>query len=198
MKLRALLDEHGARSEPDGLVAAAQAAEAAGFDSVWAGEHVVLPDPQVPPSPWRPRTPPSTRCWPSPGRRPRPHRQARHRHRHPSPAQPGRTGEAAGDARRSVAGASGLRHRGWLPRAGISGHRRQLRGSGAVTDEFLEAMSHLWYDERPAYEGRFVSFSGVDAHPRPVQRAIPSSSAATPRRPTAAPWPAATAGTASR
>ena len=29
----------------------AQAAEAAGFDSLWAGEHVVLPDPQVPPSP---------------------------------------------------------------------------------------------------------------------------------------------------
>ena len=44
---------------------------------------------------------------------------------------------------------------------------------GAVTDEFLEAMSHLWYDERPAYEGRFVSFSAVDAHPCPVQRAIP-------------------------
>jgi Luciferase-like monooxygenase/TAT (twin-arginine translocation) pathway signal sequence len=29
----------------------AQAAEAAGFESLWAGEHVVLPDPQVPLSP---------------------------------------------------------------------------------------------------------------------------------------------------
>ena len=32
-------------------------AEAAGFESVWAGEHVVLPDPQVPPSPMAPQDP---------------------------------------------------------------------------------------------------------------------------------------------
>src|SRR4029450_417329 len=35
----------------------AQTAEAAGFESVWTGEHVVLPDPQVPPSPVPPDTP---------------------------------------------------------------------------------------------------------------------------------------------
>src|SRR5260370_31528061 len=35
----------------------AQAAEAAGFDSLWAVEHVVLPDPQVPPSPLAPEDP---------------------------------------------------------------------------------------------------------------------------------------------
>jgi hypothetical protein len=40
---------------PDDLVAATRAAEAAGFDSVWAGEHIVLPDPQVPPSPMGPK-----------------------------------------------------------------------------------------------------------------------------------------------
>ena len=34
----------------------AQAAETAGFESVWTGEHVVLPDPQVPPSPVPPET----------------------------------------------------------------------------------------------------------------------------------------------
>ena len=33
------------------------AAEAAGFESVWAGEHVVLPDPQAPPSPMGPQDP---------------------------------------------------------------------------------------------------------------------------------------------
>ena len=47
----------GTMSRPDGLVAAARAAEAAGFDSVWAGEHIVLPDPQVPPSPMSPQDP---------------------------------------------------------------------------------------------------------------------------------------------
>ena len=41
----------GPMSDPDALAQAAQAAEQAGFDSVWAGEHLVLPDPQVPPSP---------------------------------------------------------------------------------------------------------------------------------------------------
>ncbi|HMK98061.1 MAG TPA: LLM class flavin-dependent oxidoreductase, partial [Acidimicrobiales bacterium] len=47
----------GAMSRPDGLAQAARAAEAAGFDSLWAGEHVVLPDPQVPPSPVAPGEP---------------------------------------------------------------------------------------------------------------------------------------------
>src|SRR6478672_4784601 len=47
----------GALSEPDGIAAAARAAEDAGFDSVWAGEHVILPDPQAPPSPMAPTDP---------------------------------------------------------------------------------------------------------------------------------------------
>ena len=41
---------------------------------------------------------------------------------------------------------------------------------GAVTDEFLDAMQHLWYDEHPAFHGDFADFAGVDAYPRPVQR----------------------------
>src|SRR5829696_100304 len=47
----------GGQARPDGLVKAALAAEAAGFESVWAGEHVVLPDPQAPPSPMAPQDP---------------------------------------------------------------------------------------------------------------------------------------------
>src|SRR5436189_5937599 len=47
----------GACSNPDAAAKVAVAAEAAGFDSLWTGEHVVLPDPQVPPSPARPDTP---------------------------------------------------------------------------------------------------------------------------------------------
>ena len=35
----------------------ARAAEAAGFESLWGGEHVVLPDPQAPPSPLPPEAP---------------------------------------------------------------------------------------------------------------------------------------------
>jgi probable F420-dependent oxidoreductase len=38
---------------------------------------------------------------------------------------------------------------------------------GGRTDEYLAAMRQVWYAERPAHEGRYVSFSGVQAHPRP-------------------------------
>ena len=41
---------------PETIARVARAAEAAGFESVWAAEHIVLPDPQVPPSPVPPDT----------------------------------------------------------------------------------------------------------------------------------------------
>src|SRR5262245_64620719 len=44
-------------SNPDVAARVARAAEAAGFESLWTGEHVVLPDPRVPPSPLPPQTP---------------------------------------------------------------------------------------------------------------------------------------------
>ena len=51
MKLGLFGINFGACAQPETAVRVARAAEAAGFDSVWTGEHVVLPDPQVPPSP---------------------------------------------------------------------------------------------------------------------------------------------------
>src|ERR1700681_3655008 len=47
----------GSSAGPEELIVTAQAAESAGFESLWAGEHVVLPDPQVPPSPMAPQDP---------------------------------------------------------------------------------------------------------------------------------------------
>ena len=41
-------------SYPEVVAGVARAAEAAGFESLWGGEHVVLPDPQAPPSPMAP------------------------------------------------------------------------------------------------------------------------------------------------
>jgi probable F420-dependent oxidoreductase len=43
MKFGILLPHAGRAADPDALVAVAQAAEDAGFDSVWVGDHVVLP-----------------------------------------------------------------------------------------------------------------------------------------------------------
>jgi probable F420-dependent oxidoreductase len=45
---------------------------------------------------------------------------------------------------------------------------------GARADDYLAAMRALWENEPPvAHGGSFVSFAGVDAHPRPVQKPIP-------------------------
>src|SRR5918994_1742548 len=57
MELGLFIINMGASVAPDALTATAKAAEAAGFDSLWAGEHVILPDPQVPPSPMAPQDP---------------------------------------------------------------------------------------------------------------------------------------------
>ena len=40
---------------------------------------------------------------------------------------------------------------------------------GARTDEYLAAMHALWATPAPAYHGRYVTFEGVDAHPRPLR-----------------------------
>lgn len=45
----------------------------------------------------------------------------------------------------------------------------QLSERGGRTDEYLDAMRSLWLDEHPAFTGKYVSFAGVDAHPRPVR-----------------------------
>src|SRR5262244_2956125 len=47
----------GPCAAPSTAAAVARAAEAAGFESLWTGEHVVLPDPQVAPSPVPPDSP---------------------------------------------------------------------------------------------------------------------------------------------
>lgn len=44
----------GPCSYPESAARIARLAEEVGFESLWAGEHVVLPDPQVPPSPLAP------------------------------------------------------------------------------------------------------------------------------------------------
>ena len=57
MKLGLFGINMNACSDPDTSLRVAQAAEAAGFESLWTGEHVVLPDPQLAPSPLPPQYP---------------------------------------------------------------------------------------------------------------------------------------------
>ena len=40
---------------------------------------------------------------------------------------------------------------------------------GAITDEYLEAIKLLWTQDVASYQGKYVSFEGVDTAPRPVR-----------------------------
>ena len=51
---------------------------------------------------------------------------------------------------------------------GVPFHER-----GARTDEYLAAMRAIWSEGTPAYHGRYVSFQGVQAYPHPVQQPFP-------------------------
>lgn len=149
----------------------ARLAEAAGFESLWAGEHVVLPDPQVPPSPMAPTD----------------------RILDPVVALT----YLAACTRRVLLGTGIiiLPQRNPLVLAKELASLDELSGGrlifgigsgylepefralgipfvdrGARCDDYLAAMHAVWTQSRPAYQGRFVSFEHVQAHP---QRTIP-------------------------
>jgi probable F420-dependent oxidoreductase len=164
----------GVSAVPEELVATAQAAEAAGFESLWTGEHIVLPDPQAPPSPMAPQDPALdpllALAWAA---------------AHTSIVRLA-TGIVILPQRNPVVLAKEVASLDVLSRGrftlgvGVGYLEPEFRAigadfenRGAVTDEYLDAMEHLWYDEHPAFHGRFADFSGVDAYPRPVQRPIP-------------------------
>jgi len=164
----------GPCADPQTALAVAQAAEAAGFESVWTGEHVVLPDPQAPPSPAKPTFPML----------------------HPSSVLsflagatqriklgtgiilvPQRNPVVLAKELASLDVLSGGRLLfgigvGYLE-AEFNALGVPFRGRGARTDEYLEAMQALWTMAAPAYSGKFVKFSGVQSYPRPVQKPHP-------------------------
>ena len=175
MKLGLFAVNMGASTVPEEVVATAQAAEAAGFESLWAGEHVVLPDPQVPPSPMAPQDPALdpllALTWAA---------------AHTSTVRLA-TGIVILPQRNPVVLAKEIASLDVLCRGrftfgvGVGYLEPEFRAigadfenRGAVTDEYLDAMEALWYDEHPAFHGRFAGFADVDAYPRPVQRRSPS------------------------
>jgi probable F420-dependent oxidoreductase len=152
----------------------ARAAEAAELESVWTGEHVVLPDPQAPPSPAHPRTPfldPSVALA---------HIAAnteRIRLGTGIIILPQRNPVELAKELASVDVVSNGRlifglGAGYLePEFRALGANYQERG--AVTDEAIDALRALWTQEKPHFEGRYFRFAGIDAHPRPIQQPHP-------------------------
>ncbi len=164
----------GANADPEHLAASVRAAEAAGFDSVWAGEHVVLPDPQVPPSPMAPRDraldPLVALTWAAAA-------SPRLRLATGIVILPQRNPVVLAKQLASLDVVSGGRLTFGVGTGYLEPEFRAIGANfaerGAVTDEYLDAIGHLWYDERPEHHGRYADFAGVDAHPRPVQRPVP-------------------------
>ena len=157
-------------ADPETITTIAQAAEAAGLESLWTGEHVVLPKPRVAPSPADPDLP----------------------FLHPSAilsylaAVTERvllgTGVVLIAQRNPVVLAKEIASAdvlsggrvlfgvgaGYLePEFAALGAEFHTRG--ARTDEAIDALRCLWNDEDPSFAGEFNRFSAIDAHPRPTQ-----------------------------
>lgn len=160
----------GTCADPGVAVRVARAAEEAGLESLWTGEHTVLPDPQPPGSPMPPDVPwvdsiaaltllatATERVRIACGTMEVPlHSPVR------LAKQLASVDVISGG--RLIAGL-GL---GNLPvefeALGVEMSERGLR-----MDEGLDVLRELWTSERPSYRGRTVSFQGIDAHPRPLQ-----------------------------
>jgi probable F420-dependent oxidoreductase len=164
----------GPLSFPDPIVRIAQAAEAAGWGSLWVAEHVVLPDPQVSPSPMAPTDrildPVIALTW-----------LAAHTRRvrlgsgiiilpQRNPlvlAKELASLDVLSQGRLIVGVGAGYLEPEFRA-IGVS-----LAERGQRTDEYLAALRTIWGDAQPAYHGRFVDFANVQAYPRPVQQPTP-------------------------
>jgi probable F420-dependent oxidoreductase len=164
----------GPCANPATAAAAARAAEAVGFESVWTGEHIVLPDPQVPPSPVPAGTPFIDSAV-----------ALGFIAAHTKTVRLG-TGIIILPQRNPVVLAKELASVDVLSNGrltfgiGIGYLKPEFDAigapfdhKGARTEEFLAAMIALWSMDQPEYHGKFVSFGGINAMPRPVQKPHP-------------------------
>ena len=158
----------GVLSEPATMVAAATTAEAAGWESIWTGEHLVAASPQRPPSPVRPDTHFVDQVA-----------SLAHLAAQTTTLRLG-TGIVILPQRNPVVLAKELASVDVL-----SGGRLEAGfGVGYVPDEFdaigvpfsergvrmddhIDALRAMWRGDLE-FEGRFTSWHGVEAHPRPV------------------------------
>jgi probable F420-dependent oxidoreductase len=161
----------GTTSYPEALVRIAQAAETAGFDSLWAGEHHVLAT--------------SSSRIPATSRFLNPVVALTFVAAHTRTIRLG-TGILLLPQHQPLILAKELASLdvlsggrlivgigvGWaeaeFEALGVPFHER-----GARTNEYLAAMRAIWSEETPAYHGRYVSFQGVQAYPHPVQQPTP-------------------------
>jgi len=164
----------GTMADPSIMARVAQEAEAAGYESVWTGEHIVLPDPQAPPSPAAPETPmvdtavalaylaaSTSTIGLGSGIIILPQRQ---------PAV----------LAKSLASLDHLSGGRLLFGLGVGYLEPEMTACntpmarrGDRADEYLRAMRALWSTDAASFDGEFVTFNQVTANPKPAQESIP-------------------------
>lgn len=160
--------------EPGNLSRLVQCLEGAGFESVWTGEHVVLMDPQEAPSPVPPETPFLDTVA-----------ALSFAAAHTETLKLG-SGIILLPQRNPVvlakelAGVDVLSSGRLLFGVGVGYVPREFEAMGipyaergARMSEHIEVIRALWTEDRPVFEGRFTSFSGIQSHPHPVQQPHP-------------------------
>ena len=148
--------------------------EEVGFESIWTGEHVVLIDPQAPPSPAPPETPfldtiaalafaaaHSTKLLLGSGIILLPQRN-------PVVLAKELAGIDVLSGGRLLFGAGVGYVPGEYETLGIPFAER-----GARMDEHIDVIRTLWTQEKPEFSGRFTNFSGIQSRPLPLQRPHP-------------------------
>jgi probable F420-dependent oxidoreductase len=161
----------GYNSYPEMMAQIARAAEKAGFDSIWAGGHPFLSEKQT-------RMPPSLRMLD-------PIVALTFIAAHTRKVRLG-TGILLLPQFNPVIAAKQLASLDVLSEGrltvgigvGWSEHEYEVLGipyhdRGSRADDYLKAMKTLWSQDKPVYHGKFVSFDGLQANPRPVQQPTP-------------------------
>jgi probable F420-dependent oxidoreductase len=174
MKFGLFSINNGPCASPKTAAAVAKAAEQAGFESVWTGEHVIVPDPQVPPSPVAPEYP-----MLDPGI------SLSFIAANTTTIRLG-TGIIILPQRNPVVLAKELASLDVLSNGrlifgiGIGYLKPEFDAIGAPfdhkgprTEEYLKAMLALWTMAKPEFNGQWVKFKGVNTMPRPVQKPHP-------------------------
>ena len=164
----------GSFGTTEACIRAGRACEAAGYESVWTGEHVVLVDPQEAPSPLAPLTQQldqgialatiaahterirlGTGVLILPMRNPL------------ILAKELATLDLFSNGRLMVGVGVGY-VKGEFDAIGVPFEER-----GPRTSEHIEALRAIWTQEKPHFEGEFTSFSGIQQRPQPLQEPHP-------------------------
>jgi probable F420-dependent oxidoreductase len=170
MKFGLYAINYGTCGDPESLVRVAQYAESAGLDSLWAGEHIVVPSPQPRDYGIAPEIPfldaivalalaaaHTTTITIATGVIELP------LHQPVLLAKQLASVDQISRGRLIVGVGVGYLALEFAA-LGVSLDERAGR-----TEEYLQALRALWSTDAPEFHGRHVAFAGVDANPRPVQ-----------------------------